>query len=99
MERHQKTFKDDLTVSCTNAPCDSWHPPVCQKYKTQAGCKFGEECAFLQRPQRTKTGGGKGSVALIMNVKQAGCASQDAEPPKVKSILRKVREEHALCLL
>ena len=42
-----------------------------------------------RQPKRTEKGGGKGSVALVRNVKPLGCAFQDVEPPKVKSILRK----------
>ena len=40
-----------------------------------------------QTAQESKEGG-KGNVAIVRIVKQLGCASQDAEPPKFKSIFR-----------
>ena len=37
------------TTSVENAR-DSWHAPVCQNYKTESGCKFGDKCAsYAQR--------------------------------------------------
>ena len=32
--------------NCTNPPCGYWHAPVCQKYSSESGCKFGDTCAF-----------------------------------------------------
>ena len=72
-----------------------WHPSVCQNYKSQSGCKFGEKCSFAckeadrQPNERPKKGGGRGSVTLFKNAKQLGCLFQDVQPPKSKSILRK----------
>ena len=72
-----------------NPLCDSWHPPVCQNYKTQSGCRFGGKCSFLHREaerqpnRRTKNGGGKASVALVKNVKQLRCVFQDVGHPPV----------------
>ena len=39
--------------------------------------------------KKAKKGGGKGSVAPVWSVKQFGCVFQDADPPQVRSILRK----------
>ena len=35
-----------LKGTCTESPCDYWHPPECQFDKTTTGCKFGAECSF-----------------------------------------------------
>ena len=31
---------------CTRSPCEYWHPPECQVYKTETGCKAGDKCLF-----------------------------------------------------
>ena len=41
--------KDFLKGTCTKSPCEYWHPPECQFYKTESGCKFGAECSFPLR--------------------------------------------------
>ena len=83
------------TTSVENAR-DSWHAPVCQNYKTESGCKFGDKCAFLCTESMTispkkKNGqiGGEGSVAMLKKSKQLGCVFQDVEPPEFNSISRK----------
>ena len=35
--------RDFLKGTCTKLPCDHWHPPECQCYKTQSGCRFGDD--------------------------------------------------------
>ena len=35
-----------LKSTCTRSPCESWHPPWCRFYKTETGCKDGDECLF-----------------------------------------------------
>ena len=35
-----------LKGTCTKSPCEFWHPPECQFYKTKTGCKFDAECSF-----------------------------------------------------
>ena len=93
-KRLGRPCKNYLDGNCTNPSCDSWHPPVCQNYNSQSGCKFGEKCSFLHRGadrqpnKRPKKGGGKGAVALLKNSKQMGCEVHDIEPPKFMSILR-----------
>ena len=42
-KRLRRLCKDYISGKCTNSSCDSWHPPVCQSYKTESGCKFCEK--------------------------------------------------------
>ena len=35
-----------LRRTCTRTPCEQWHPPECQFYKTETGCKSGDTCLF-----------------------------------------------------
>ena len=35
-----------LKGTCTRSPCEYWHPPECQFYKTDLGCKAGDKCLF-----------------------------------------------------
>ena len=37
-----------LRGSCTRTSCESWHPPECQFYKVETGCKAGDKCLFPQ---------------------------------------------------
>ena len=32
--------------TCTRSPCEYWHPPECQFYKTETRCKAGDKCLF-----------------------------------------------------
>ena len=41
--------KDNLKGICTNPPCDYWHPPECQFYKSKSGCKFSDKCTSMHR--------------------------------------------------
>ena len=56
---------------CTNPSCNYWHPPVCQNYLSESGCKYGNRCYFRhveadEKPsKKSKKGGAKGSVALL----------------------------------
>ena len=45
IDSHAKTMKG----ICTKLPCDKWHPPECQFYKSESGCKFGNKCSFPHR--------------------------------------------------
>ena len=90
-KKGQKACRSFFKGKCTNLSCDNWHPPVCQNYISESGCKFGDKLSL--RPmgstsKKSKRSGGKGSVALLMETKPLGCVSQDAKPPK-KSIQRK----------
>ena len=35
-----------LKGTCTRSPCEHWHPPECQCYQTELGCKAGDKCLF-----------------------------------------------------
>ena len=35
-----------LKGTCTNLPCEYWHPPECQFYMSESVCEFGTECSF-----------------------------------------------------
>ena len=59
-----------------------WHPPVCQKYKSETGCKNGRTRFFrhveaVEKPSKKSM---KGSVALLVKSFQLGCVSQDSDP-------------------
>ena len=38
--------KNFVKGTCTELPCDCWHPPECQFFKSESGCKFGAECSY-----------------------------------------------------
>ena len=42
----QAACKNYLKGTFTNPSCNSWHPPECQNYKSESGCKFGDKCMF-----------------------------------------------------
>ena len=87
--------KNFLKGICTKSLCDCWHPPECQFYESESGCKFVDKCSFPQwevqeQPnKRPKKGGDNSAVALLKDVRQLGCVFQDTEPPESLSILRK----------
>ena len=35
-----------LKGTCTRTSCEYWHPAECQFYKTETGCKAGDNCLF-----------------------------------------------------
>ena len=35
-----------LKGTCTRSPCEYGHPPECQFYKKETGCKAGDKCLF-----------------------------------------------------
>ena len=59
------------------------------------GCRFGEKCSYAHRQvdeqpsKKSKKNGDKSAVAMLKSSRQLGCVSQDMEPPKSSSILRK----------
>ena len=86
-----------------NPSCKFWHLPVCQNYKSERGCMYGDKCHFRRveaegKPsKKSKKGEGKGSVAILKGSIQLGCVSQDSHPSK--SILRelgKLASKHAV---
>ena len=60
--------------------------------KTWTGCKLCAEFTFPhwkveeQPNRRPKKGGDKSAVAVVKSVRQLGCVSQDAKPPKSATI-------------
>ena len=66
--------RDYLKGICTELPCDYWHPPECQFYKSESGCAFGTKCSFPhwkveeQPNKRPKKGGDKSAVAKVKDV-------------------------------
>ena len=92
---NRQPCKDILRGICTKIPCDNWHPPECQFDKAESGCKFGNKCSFPhwkveeQLHKKLKKGGDKSAVAIVKDVRQLGCVSQDVEPPESSAILRK----------
>ena len=87
--------RDFLTGICTKLPCDYWHPPECQFYKTESGCKFGDKCSFAHRQVEGQPSKKKGKrmvtkgSGLLKDARRLGCVFQDTEPPESSPILRK----------
>ena len=79
----------------TNSFCEKWHLPECLFYKSENGCRFGEKCSYAHRQvdeqpsKRSKKNGQKSAVAILKITRHLGCESQDLEPLKSSSILRK----------
>ena len=67
-----------LKGNCTNPSCHYWHPPVCQNYISESGCKFGEKCVFRhtevdsQPSRKSKKSCGQGSVASLKQSNTCG---------------------------
>ena len=89
-------------TTCTKSPCDCWHPPKCQFYESESGCKFGDKCSFAHRQveaqpgKKPKKDGDKSAVAFLKNVRQLGCVFQDTEPSESLSILQKSTKSHGI---
>ena len=62
--------KDYLKGTCTTPFCEKWHPPECLFYKSENGCKFGEQCSYAHRQvdeqpcKKSKKNGDKIAVAI-----------------------------------
>ena len=82
-----------LRGTCTRTPCEYWHPPECQFFQNETGCKAGDKCLFLhykvgEQPNKKqkksyftkrREGDDKNAVAIVKSVSQLGCVSQDPE--------------------
>ena len=85
---NRQPCKDFLQGLCTKLPCDYWHPPECQFYKSESDCKCGNKCSFPHRKveeqpnKKQKKDGDKNAVAFVRDVRLLGCVLQDTEPPK-----------------
>ena len=42
----RQPWKYFLKGACTRSPCEYWHPPECQFYKTESGCQARDKCLF-----------------------------------------------------
>ena len=71
-----------------NHLCDCWHPPECQFYKSESGCKFGNNCSFAHKQVEGQPSK-KPALAKTKDAPQLGCVFQDTEPPESLPILRK----------
>ena len=52
-------------------------------------CSYARRQVHEQPDERSKNNGDKSAVAMLKITRQLGCVSQDMEPPKSSSILRK----------
>ena len=55
----RQLYRYYLKGTYTRSSCEYWHPPGCQFYKTETGCKAGDKCLFPhhavdERPNKTK---------------------------------------------
>ena len=61
---------------------DDWHLPECQFYKSESGCKFGDEYSFARRQvegqpsKKPKKDGDISAVAILKDAPQLGCVFQ-----------------------
>ena len=86
--------KDYLRGTCNNSFCEKWHPPECLFCESKSGCRFGKKCSCAHRqvdeqPSKRSKNGDKSAVAFLKITRQLGCVSQDMEPPKSTTTLRK----------
>ena len=83
-----------LKGTCTRSPCEYWHPPECQFYKNESGCKAGDKCLFphhkvdeqpnkkpkkSDHSQKRRESDDNNAVAIVKFVPQFGFVSQDSE--------------------
>ena len=83
-----------LKGTCTRSPCEYWHPPECELYKTETGCNAGDKCLFPHHKvdeqlnkkqkkgyysQKRRENDDKSAVSIVKIVPQLGCVSQDSE--------------------
>ena len=83
----------DLKGTCTRSPCEYWHLPECQIYKTETGCKAKDKCLFQhqkvdEQPNKMskratilkkEESDDNNVVAIVKIVPQLGCVSQDSD--------------------
>ena len=87
-----RSAKHFLKGTCTKSPCEHWHPPKCQFYKTKSGCKFGAECSGSLKNNQTKSRRrmkAKVQLLLCKVYNSLSCVSQDTEPPDSTTSSRK----------
>ena len=76
---------------CTRTSCENWHPPECQFYKNETGCKAGGQCLFPhhrvdEQPKKSRKGDPKKKrkrrqecCGFCESVSQLGGVSQDSD--------------------
>ena len=83
----------NLKGTCTRSLSEYWHPPECQFYKTETGCKAGDKCLFSHHrmtnkqiksqkkhhSQKGRESDDKNAVVNARIVPQLGGVSQDLE--------------------
>ena len=84
----------NLKGTCTRSLCECWHPPGCQFYKNESGCKAEDKCLFphhkvdeqpnkkpkkCYHSQEGRESDDKNAVAIVKIVPQLGCVSQESE--------------------
>ena len=86
LQRPESVWADQSTAvkgTCTELPCDYWHPPECPFCKSESGCKFGEKRSFAHRQvegqlsKNRKKDSDKNTVALLKDLRQLGCVFRD----------------------
>ena len=82
-----------LRGTCTRTSCEYWHPPECQVYKNETGCKAWGKSLLLhykvdeqpnKKPKKSyfpkrRESDDKIAVAMVKSVPQLGCVSQDSD--------------------
>ena len=87
--------KNFLKGTYTKSLCDYWHPPECQFYKSASDCKYAISARLHtgrlrdNLTKKPKQDGDKSTVAVLKEVRQLSCVSQDTEPPESAAISRK----------
>ena len=79
MTRGRSTCRFHFKCTCTRSPCEYWHPPECQFYKNESGCKARDKCLFphskieeqpSKKPKKSFQNGksdDKSAVAFVKN--------------------------------
>ena len=89
--KKQESSRDKNEIPCRFKFCKKsvmWilAPSVCLNYKSEKGCTHGDKYHFRHvdgKPnEKSKKGGAKGSVAILKEFLQLGCAYQDSFPRK-----------------
>ena len=81
--------------NCNNPSCSYWHFPACQNHKSQTGCKHGNKCCFRhveadEKPsKKSKNGGAKGTVALLIESFQFELCVSRSSSEKIYSTERR----------
>ena len=61
--------------TCTRSPCEYWHPPECQFFKTKSGRKAGDKCLFPHCKVEEHPSKKSAKRATILKTGRHGCCS------------------------